>query len=176
MFAGIWRCVVGRVASRRFEAVHWLWFQASAAMLVRSALFWGVTQRRVIKGYHSTLRNIPQECRSQFKDCLTLWGANSLTAFVLIKTPQILRPTDQDSCVEFMNLSFRIAAGKWVSMLTFFLTLCRPTRQALVTTESDRFLPPRFRYVASLAAWDSTQAGTPRLNERTFFCTGQITC
>jgi hypothetical protein len=41
-------------------------FQASAAMLIRSALFWGITQRRVVKDYHSTLRNDPEECRFLF--------------------------------------------------------------------------------------------------------------
>jgi hypothetical protein len=78
------------------------WFQTSAAMFMRSALFWGVTQRRVVilylrfgatyrshlqgsrspmkqscftepilcpetsvKDYHSTLRNTPEEYRSQ---------------------------------------------------------------------------------------------------------------
>jgi hypothetical protein len=31
---------------------------------MRSALFWDITQRRVVKDYHSTLHNIPEQCRS----------------------------------------------------------------------------------------------------------------
>jgi hypothetical protein len=47
------------------------WFQASAAMLMRSALFWGITRRRMVtiyplpKDYHPTLHNTPEERISQ---------------------------------------------------------------------------------------------------------------
>jgi hypothetical protein len=37
------------------------WFQASAAMLMRSALFWDITRHHVVTDYHSMLRNIPEE-------------------------------------------------------------------------------------------------------------------
>jgi hypothetical protein len=33
-------------------------------MLMTSELFWDITQRRMIKDYHSTLRNTPKERRS----------------------------------------------------------------------------------------------------------------
>jgi hypothetical protein len=36
-------------------------------MFMRSALFWDITQRRVVNNYHTTLRNIPEERRSQTK-------------------------------------------------------------------------------------------------------------
>jgi hypothetical protein len=45
------------------------WFEASAAMLMRSAFFWDITHRRVVIVYHSTLPNIPEEGRSHFIPC-----------------------------------------------------------------------------------------------------------
>jgi hypothetical protein len=114
-------------------------------MLMRPAFFWDITQRRVVKDYHSTLRNIPEERRSQFKDCLTLVRSALSGSIRVDKNRQTLQPIGQDSCVVFVKFCFRIAAGKWVGMLIFFLTLRSPTRQVLVRTESDRFLPRPFR-------------------------------
>jgi hypothetical protein len=38
-------------------------FQASTAMLMKSAFFWNITQRRVVILYHSALHNIAEERR-----------------------------------------------------------------------------------------------------------------
>jgi hypothetical protein len=40
-------------------------------MLMRSALFWGITQRRVVILYHSTLRYTPEERKSQKEEKVT---------------------------------------------------------------------------------------------------------
>jgi hypothetical protein len=65
--------VGGRVRSTKIcSRVYFPWFQASAAMFMRSALFWDITRRRVVivyrrfgKQLHTMPRNIPEERRSQ---------------------------------------------------------------------------------------------------------------
>jgi hypothetical protein len=81
------------------------WFQASASMLMRSTLFWDITQRRAVilyrrfgtkyrprfqgsisligcpetsvKDYHSTLRNIPEERRPHYNKIHILYTIDS---------------------------------------------------------------------------------------------------
>jgi hypothetical protein len=89
----------------RKQGQSYAWFQASASMVVGSALFWNITQFRVVilyrrfettyrsswtswplkvgpiccpetsvKGYYSTLNNIPEEGRSQGQSSLTFYS------------------------------------------------------------------------------------------------------
>jgi hypothetical protein len=74
VFYGTWwvfsRCYI----SARLESIISQfnpWYQASAAILMRSALFWDITQRRMVILYHLTLRNIAEGCRSQFNPLKT---------------------------------------------------------------------------------------------------------
>jgi hypothetical protein len=89
----------------KFKKHSFPWFQASAAMFMRSVVFWGITQRRMVilyrrlkmgpircpeisvKDYHSTLRNTPEECRSPQHRFCRYDDIKSFTWFTLRPKP-----------------------------------------------------------------------------------------
>jgi hypothetical protein len=77
--------IIDAVRSINGTYAFFAWFHASVAMLMRSALFWGITKRRVVNFYRrfgTTCRSHLQESRSprSFLDFLNLKdGINRLT-------------------------------------------------------------------------------------------------
>jgi hypothetical protein len=77
----------GKLKSRERKPTTYPWFQASAAILLKSALFRDITQR--VTGYHSTLRNVLEEHRSQ----PTAYSQLCLLKHVKLSIYKIWRPT-----------------------------------------------------------------------------------